>query len=114
MTEVDMVNNPPHYNNHPSGIEAITIIEYMPYNIGAAMKYLWRCDQKGSPDEDLMKAMWYIERELAKRAKDRVKANFREEARDNVMLAIRSVKKGVSKWTVKEGNRPVAKAKKRK
>ena len=59
----DMVNHPPHYTKHPSGVECITVVEHMPYNIGAAIKYLWRAGQKGDMDEDFRKAIWYIERE---------------------------------------------------
>lgn len=65
----DMVNHPPHYASHPSGVECIDIIEWMPANIAMAMKYLWRFDLKDSPDEDLNKAIWYITRELDRRRK---------------------------------------------
>jgi hypothetical protein len=34
--------------------------------VGNAIKYLWRADLKGGV-EDLQKARWYIDRELAKR-----------------------------------------------
>ena len=64
---VDMVNNPPHYTSDPSGVECIDVIENRPYCIAAAMKYLWRCDDKWSPIEDLRKAVWYIEREIKRR-----------------------------------------------
>jgi len=30
------------------------------------MKYLWRSGLKGPPVEDLRKAIWYIEREIAR------------------------------------------------
>lgn len=63
----DSVNHPHHYNVHPSGIECITIVEHMGFNVGNAVKYLWRADEKGTSLEDLKKAKWYIERELAKR-----------------------------------------------
>ena len=64
----DSVSNPRHYNSHPAGIECIDVIEHMPYNIGAAIKYLWRCDLKhASADEDLNKALWYVRREIQKR-----------------------------------------------
>ncbi len=59
----DNVNHPKHYNSHPSGIEAITITEHMNFNVGNAMKYLWRTDHK-SGLEDLKKARWYIDREI--------------------------------------------------
>ena len=68
-TQFDPVNNPKHYNNHPSGIECIQITEHMGFNLGNALKYIWRCDLKKDAIEDLKKARWYIDRELAKREK---------------------------------------------
>ncbi len=61
-----MVNHPPHYTSHPSGVECIQITEHMGFCVGNAIKYLWRADLKGGV-EDLQKARWYIDRELAKR-----------------------------------------------
>lgn len=57
--------NPDHYKSHPSGIEAIDILEHLPYNVASAMKYLWRCGlkQTAQPEEDLKKAEWFIQRE---------------------------------------------------
>lgn len=63
----DMVNHPPHYNKHPSGVECITITEHFNFNIGNAIKYSWRSDDKGNAIEDLMKAEWYIRREIKRR-----------------------------------------------
>ncbi len=63
----DMVNHPPHYTSHPSGVECIQVTEHMSFCIGNAVKYLWRADEKGSALEDLKKARWYIEREIARR-----------------------------------------------
>jgi hypothetical protein len=65
----DPVNHPKHYTSHPSGIECIQITEHMSFNVGNAIKYLWRADEKGAPIQDLEKAKWYIEREIAKRQK---------------------------------------------
>ena len=58
------VDHPPHYTSHPSGVECIQITEHMNFNVGNAIKYLWRCDQKGKHIEDLKKARWYIDREI--------------------------------------------------
>ena len=63
----DVVNHPTHYTSHPSGIECIQITEHMGFNLGNALKYIWRADLKNGAIEDLQKAVWYIERELAKR-----------------------------------------------
>ena len=75
MTET--VNHPAHYNSHPSGVECITVVEHMGFNIGNAMKYLWRADEKGRALEDLRKAVWYVQREIERRQKTpvRVKAS---------------------------------------
>lgn len=62
----DPVNNPAHYTNHPSGIECIQVTEHMNFNRGNAVKYIWRCGDKGKPVEDLRKAIWYLEREIAR------------------------------------------------
>ena len=61
------VEHPPHYKNHPSGLECIQVTEHMNFNIGNAVKYAWRCDYKGNPIEDLKKARWYIDREISRR-----------------------------------------------
>ena len=64
------VDHPKHYNNNPSGVECIDVIEWMPSNIASAMKYLWRCDEKHpDPIVDLEKAAWYVNREIARRKK---------------------------------------------
>ena len=63
---VDMVNNPPHYNQ--TGIECIHAISaatdkgFKYYLQGNVMKYLWRFDYKDKPLEDLQKAKWYLEK----------------------------------------------------
>lgn len=66
---IDLVNHPPHYTKHPSGVECITVTEHMGFNLGNAVKYIWRADEKGNAVEDLKKAAWYIAREIDKRAR---------------------------------------------
>lgn len=65
---MDQVNHPPHYNQHPSGVECIQITEHLNFCIGNAVKYLWRAGLKGGGKEDkvrdLEKARWYITREI--------------------------------------------------
>lgn len=63
--EYEFVDHPKHYNEHPSGIECIDVIEHMTLNVGSAVKYLWRAGLKpGEADlRDLDKAIWYINRE---------------------------------------------------
>lgn len=60
----DVVNHPKHYKGHPSGVECIQITEHMGFNLGNAVKYIWRCDLKKDAIEDLKKAIWYLEREV--------------------------------------------------
>ncbi|WP_176026511.1 DUF3310 domain-containing protein [Brucella intermedia] len=68
----DNVNRPAYYTGHPSGIECIQITEHMGFNLGNAVKYIWRCDLKQDAIEDLEKARWYIDREIKKRKRVRV------------------------------------------
>lgn len=65
----DPVNSPKHYTSHPSGIDCIEITEHMGFNLGNAIKYIWRADLKNDGVEDLRKAVWYVQRELQKRTK---------------------------------------------
>jgi len=56
--------NPGHYRSHPSGVECIEITRHMNFNIGNAIKYLWRHGQKANAVEDLKKARWYLDDEI--------------------------------------------------
>lgn len=62
----DMINHHPHYNNSLAHcecgrrIECIDVTRHMTFNIGNAVKYLWRFQDKNGI-EDLRKAKWYIE-----------------------------------------------------
>lgn len=73
---VDAVNHPLHYTSHPAkcecgkGIECIQITEHMGFNLGNAIKYVWRADLKANAIEDMKKAVWYINREIEKREKN--------------------------------------------
>lgn len=68
----DMVNHPPHYTSDPSGVECITVTRHRNFNIGNAIKYLWRAglktregqDTKEKQIEDLRKAIFYITDEI--------------------------------------------------
>ena len=62
----DPVNHPKHYTAHPSGVECIEVTEHMNFCVGNAIKYLWRAGLKGEQVEDLRKARWYIDREIAR------------------------------------------------
>lgn len=68
----DQVNHPKHYTSDPSGIECIDITRHRNFNIGNAIKYLWRVGLKEDKDrklidkqvEDLNKAVWYLVDEI--------------------------------------------------
>lgn len=64
---MEIINHPEHYNKHPSGVECIDIVECFNFNLGSALKYIWRADHKGTDIEDLEKAAWCIRRELDRR-----------------------------------------------
>lgn len=68
----DMVNHPPHYTSDPSGVECIQITRHRNFNVGNAIKYLWRAGLKKDGElsdtaktiEDLYKSIFYIEDEI--------------------------------------------------
>lgn len=71
------VNHQRHYNQHPSGVECITIVEHFNFNIGNAIKYLWRVGLKSQDNaiEDLEKAAWYCNREVERLRKEKDDTN---------------------------------------
>lgn len=62
----DVVNHPKHYTSDPSGVECIQITRHRNFNIGNAIKYLWRAGLKDDKKEieDLRKAIFYIQNEI--------------------------------------------------
>ena len=65
-TPADNVNHPAHYK--VGGVEVIDFIEAkkLNYHLGNVVKYIARADEKGNREEDLLKARWYLNREIAK------------------------------------------------
>lgn len=61
------VNHPGHYMAHPLGVECLDVTRHMGFNLGNAVKYLWRAGLKGDALEDLEKALFYIRDALAQR-----------------------------------------------
>lgn len=61
----DVVNHPSHYTEIVPGIECIQVTEHFNFNRGNAIKYVWRAGAKGNEIEDLKKARWYLDREIA-------------------------------------------------
>ena len=62
----DKINHPAHYTY--SKIETIEAIEAwnLPYHLGNAVKYISRAGHKGNAQEDIRKAIWYLQRYLEK------------------------------------------------
>jgi hypothetical protein len=67
MADHDPVHAPAHYRQLPGGIEVIDITENLGFCLGNVVKYCLRADHKGEPIQDLEKAAWYLQREIAKR-----------------------------------------------
>lgn len=59
MSNDPMVLHPPHYGAARFGIECIAFTRLMMFNPGNAFKYVWRCEDKGNPIQDLEKARTY-------------------------------------------------------
>jgi hypothetical protein len=66
MAAADPVNSPGHYT-WLGGIEVIDITEHFSFTMGNVLKYVMRADHKGKPVEDLLKARYYLNRELKRR-----------------------------------------------
>lgn len=66
MQAADNVNHPAHYK--AGGVETIDFIEAkgLNYHLGNVVKYITRADHKGNRKEDLLKAQWYLNREIAR------------------------------------------------
>lgn len=54
----DMVNHPPHYTSHPSGVEAIDIGRHLTAAWFNTFKYIFRADLRNGK-QDVEKAIWY-------------------------------------------------------
>lgn len=73
MTEFDAVNHPQHYLSGKAQcsacektIECIDVVKHMNFNLGNAIKYIWRSEHKGNRIQDLQKAIWYLQNEIDK------------------------------------------------
>ncbi len=71
MTDYDPVSHPTHYQSNAKcsgcneSIECIDVVRHHDFNRGNAIKYLWRAGAKGDTVQDLKKAIWYIQDEIA-------------------------------------------------
>jgi hypothetical protein len=69
----DAVNHPQHYGGADNPYEAIKVIEAweLGFCLGNTVKYIARAGKKGAALEDLEKSRWYLDREIARRKKER-------------------------------------------
>jgi len=67
---MDQVNSPAHYTD--GGIQTIDFIEAksLNFHLGNVIKYISRAGKKGDNLEDLLKAQWYLNREIERNGKD--------------------------------------------
>jgi hypothetical protein len=63
-----VIDHPDHYGGEDNPYEAIKVIEAwgLDFHLGNVVKYLARAGKKGSWLEDLKKARWYLDREIAR------------------------------------------------
>lgn len=63
----ETVDHPAHYGGADNLYEAIKVIEAwsLGFCLGNAVKYINRAGKKGARLEDLEKARWYLDREIA-------------------------------------------------
>jgi hypothetical protein len=68
----EAVNHPSHYGGADNPYEAIKVIEAwgLGFNLGNTVKYIARAEHKGATLQDLEKARWYLDREIANRKVD--------------------------------------------
>ena len=59
---IDEVNNPKHYKQLQ--IECKDVIKYFDACRGQAIKYIWRCEHKGKPIQDLKKAIFWLNEKI--------------------------------------------------
>lgn len=96
-----MVAQPPHYKGD-HGVECIELTENLNFNIGNALKYLWRMDNKGSHKQDIEKALWYLDREVKRREKSTYTVAYVEHREEMLEKAKRVL------IAVKNTNKPLA------
>lgn len=97
----DGVDHPAHYNNHPAGIECVDVVEHYNFNVGNAIKYLWRAGLKPGEDaiKDLEKAAWYVQREIKRLSKPKTVNDIRLNMSVNCVEFVQSMDKAKEQIT---------------
>jgi hypothetical protein len=93
----DDVNNPSHYNKQ--GIEVIDVIEAYAtdFRLANVLKYVCRCEYKGTKLQDLEKAAWYLNRTIQDLY---ATADCAEWEADPANADWTGIDRGVSDWTL--------------
>lgn len=60
MSDNEVVNNPPHYRKHPSGVECWDIADVLVGALSHSMKYVWRCGEKDEKEKELGKVLNWL------------------------------------------------------
>ena len=94
---MSQVNHPSHYNQ--TNFECIELVRYMSFNLGNAVKYLWRYQDKANPIEDLEKALWYIDDEIKHKSKVEY---FEPELKPAALKALKSLASQSNYHAIKE------------
>lgn len=69
---MSQVDHPQHYGGADNPYEAIKVIEAwgLGFNLGNTVKYISRAGKKDDLLQDLKKARWYLDREIANMEKN--------------------------------------------
>jgi len=72
---IEAINHPTHYGGAEDPYEAIKVVEAwgLGFHLGNVVKYLSRAGKKGDALEDLKKARWYLDRQIANLEKAQAK-----------------------------------------
>ena len=76
----EAVNHPAHYGGKNNPYEAVKVIEAweLGFHLGNTVKYIARAGQKGDELEDLEKARWYLDRQIANMKKRKKKPSKKQ------------------------------------
>lgn len=65
-----IVSHPDHYNWHPR-VECVQVAQEFGFNLGSAIKYIWRAGRKdsNSAEQDLRKAIQFLQFEIERNSR---------------------------------------------
>ena len=84
------IDHPAHYTGRNIGYECIDLAQHQTFLVGNVIKYLWRYEAKGHPNEDLEKARWYATR--ASQRQEEV--NLASSQCNDILLSLITVTRG--------------------